>query len=448
MFKTTRWLAVGAAVSALALSACGGDDKDDGGSDSAASTGSGPVELTFLTHWAPETVKQLEAVAADYKTQNPNVTVKVKAVPFADLRTTLQSSAGSDNGATMASIYDLWLPELVRDGVVAEAPADVASELRSAWPENLVGAASVEGKPYGIPNEVDLYALNYNKRLFEEAGVAEPPKTWDELTAAAQKLTKRDGDRITQQGFGLISSWNSGVVHPWASLLGSNGGTLIADGKTTLDTPQAKETFELIERLVKDNVTSAQMSQADANTTGPYLDNFVSGKTAMIIMANWWESALKAGMKGKFDDVATAPIPVGPSGTEPAPVSYSWLSIVNGKASEREQAEAWKFLKYLNAPESGKDGASAMADLLQSMGILPSRTSDLEAYEEDLDRPFLRAYVEMLPQAKPFPIVVGGQEFTDSLQKTLEALQAGQMSASEAQERAQEDGDSILESAG
>ena len=34
----------------------------------------------------------------------------------------------------------------------------------------------------------------------------------------------------------------------------------------------------------------------------------------MIIMANWWEWALKAGMGDKFANIATAPIPVGPSG--------------------------------------------------------------------------------------------------------------------------------------
>ncbi len=88
-----------------------------------------------------------------------------------------------------------------------------------------------------------------------------------------------------------------------------------------------------------------------------------------------------------------------------------------------------------------------MAALLQSMGILPSRTSDLEAYRGDLDRAFLKAYVEELPNAKPFPIVLGGQEFTESLQRNLEALQAGQMSAGDAQERSQADAESVLETA-
>ena len=447
--RARRYLALLAlAICTVVVAACGGSDSDDGGA-STSGGGGGKVEISFLTHWAPETAAALRRVTAAYEADHPDVKVDVRAVPFADLLTTLRSQAGSDDGPTMASIYDLWLPELVRDGVLSRAPDANASEVNGEWPENLATAASVDGAVYGYPNEVDLYALNYNKRLFREAGIAAPPRTWDELVADAEKLTKKDGDRITQQGFGLISSWAAGTVHPWTSLLYSNGGELIdADGRAALDSKQAGETFELVDELANGKqVSSAQMSTADANTTGPYLENFVSGKTGMIIMANWWESALRAGMRARFDEVGTAPIPVGPSGDGPHSVSYSWLTVVNGKASDEQQRAAWEFLAYLNSPESGEEGHSAMAALLQSMGILPSRRSDLEAYRGDLSREFLNAYVEELPNAKPFPIVLGGQEFTEALQRNLEALQAGQMSASDAQERSQQDAESVLETA-
>ncbi|TKB06420.1 MAG: sugar ABC transporter substrate-binding protein, partial [Mesorhizobium sp.] len=49
--------------------------------------------------------------------------------------------------------------------------------------------------------------------------------------------------------------------------------------------------------------------------------------------------------------------------------------------------------------------------------------------------------------AKPFPVVPGGQEFSESLQQTLEALQYGQLSAKDAQANAQADAVSILERA-
>jgi multiple sugar transport system substrate-binding protein len=406
-----------------------------------------PVTISFLTHWPPETVAKLEAAAAAYKEKNPDVSVEVRAVPFGDLLTTLRAQGGQAGGPTITGIYDLWLPELVRDGLAAAAPDDRAGDVTANWPEGVVAAASAGGKVYGYPNEIDLYAVNYNTKLFAEAGIAEPPKTWDEFLAAAEKLTKKDGDAVTQQGFGLINSWAAGVVHPFASFLVSNGGALVVDGKPQLDTKQAKETFALYEKLVKSKASVPEMGTADANTTGPFLDNFVSGKTAMIVMANWWESALRAGMGDRFADIATAPIPVGPSGDGSHSISYSWLTVVSASAGEAEQKAAWDFLAWLNGPESGPSGASAMGDLLVSMGILPTRNSDVAAFQERLNTPFLAGYVSQLAAARPFPVVLGGQEFTESLQQHLEALEFGQVTANQAADQAQADAVSILEKA-
>jgi multiple sugar transport system substrate-binding protein len=266
----------------------------------------------------------------------------------------------------------------------------------------------------------------------------------DELKDAAAKLTKKDAG---QQGFGMINSWAAGVVHPFSSLLVSNGGELVVEGQPALDSKEAGETFQLYEDLIKAGATDPAMGTADANTTGPFLDNFVSGKTGMIIMANWWESALKAGMGEKFSDIATAPIPVGPSGDTPRSISYSWMTVVNAGAGEAEQKAAWDFLAWLNSPKSGPNGASATAGILMSIGILPSRGSDVQALKDRLGSDFLAGYVSVLADARPFPVVLGGQEFSESLQQTIEALQYGQVSAKDAQTNAQTDAISILERA-
>ena len=401
------------------------------------------ADVSFLTHWAPDTVAKLEAAAATYTQAHPDTKITVRAVPFGDLLTTLRTSGGGAGGATIAGIYDAWLPDLAKDQLVAAVPDAIAADTKANWPAGVIGAASIGGVLYGIPNEIDVYALNYNKKLFAEAGIAEAPKTWDEFLAAAEKLTDKSKG---QQGFGLINSWAAGVLHPFSSLLVSNGGDLVVDGKPTLDSEAAKQTFELYEKLIKSGYSDPAMATADANTTGPFLDSFVSGKTGMIIMANWWESALKAGMGDNFADIATAPIPVGPSGDTARSISYSWMTVVNAKASAEEQAAAWDFLNWLNGPESGPNGASAMGDILMSMGILPSRTSDGTAFADKLaGDAFLKGYTETLANAKPFPVVLGGQEFSESLQKTLEAIQFGQLSAADAQATAQADATEILE---
>jgi multiple sugar transport system substrate-binding protein len=209
-----------------------------------------------------------------------------------------------------------------------------------------------------------------------------------------------------------------------------------------------EETADLYARLVKDGATVPDMSAANADTTGPYLDNFANGKTGMIIMANWWQSALKQSMGDKFSDIATAPIPVGPSGEQSSSISYSWLTVVNKHATSAAQEAAWKFLDYLNGPDSGESGSSAMGDILMDQGILPSRTSDLSAHGSELSDPFIKTYVDELPNATPFPVTSGGAQASDALQSHVENLVFGRESASEAMSNAETEVNAALKAAG
>jgi len=423
---------------ALVITSCGG---------SSAPSANSNVTITYLTHWSGPQVDQLKQAIAAYNKVEPNVTINVRTVPFGNLLTTITTQGGSASGPTIMGIYNLWMPQLVQDDLLAPAPDTNIQDIQQAYSSSINSAVQVNGKTYGYPNEVDLYALNYNKALFQEAGIAGPPRTWNELVSDAKKLTKRDSSgNFIQQGFGIINSWNSGVVHPWLSLVNSDGGQLLSsDHKPLLNTTPSEETTNLYYQLIfTDKTTDPAMNQANASTTGPFLDNFANGKTAMIIMANWWESDLQASMGNKFTNVATAPIPVGPSGNQSRSVSYSWSTVVNSHASQAEQDAAWKFLKWLNGPQSGQNGSSAMGDILMGMGILPSRTTDLQAHQSQLNSPFISTYVAELPNSMAFPTVLGGDELTTSLQKSIESVMFGQNSPQQAMQQAQANLSQIL----
>ncbi|HEU5348689.1 MAG TPA: extracellular solute-binding protein [Ktedonobacterales bacterium] len=427
--------ALGALVLATILAGCGSNGS------------SSKVTITYLTHWSGPQIDQLNKAISDYNKIEPNVAIQVRNVPFGNLLTTITTQAGSSSGPTIMGIYDLWMPQLVQNGVLATAPDAYAQDIQSAFPKSVTSGVSVDSKIYGYPNEIDLYALNYNKALFQEAGISAAPTTWAELESDAQMLTKRDSSgKITQQGFGIITSWNSGVVHPWLSLVNSNGGELLsADHKPQLTSTAAQQTADLYHKLIAvDHTTDPAMGEANASTTGPFLDNFANGKTAMIIMANWWQSALKDSMKDNFKNIATAPIPVGPSGSGSHSVSYSWSDVVSAHASQDQQAAAWTFLKWLNGASSGQNGSSAMGDILMGMGILPSRMSDLAAHQSVLSDPFIKTYVDEMANAIPFPIVLGGDEITTKLQKDIESLDFGQASPQQAMSQAQSNLTQIL----
>lgn len=53
----------------------------------------------------------------------------------------------------------------------------------------------MQGKPYMIPYGFYLRALFWNKKLFQEAGLAHAPKTLDEFMSVAEKITALGGGK-------------------------------------------------------------------------------------------------------------------------------------------------------------------------------------------------------------------------------------------------------------
>lgn len=73
---------------------------------------------------------------------------------------------------------------------------------------------TVNGKHYALPYSMATYGLYYNKAMFDKAGVPYPTDdwTWDDLRAAALKLTSGSGASKT---YGFLPDYTG----QWAFLL-------------------------------------------------------------------------------------------------------------------------------------------------------------------------------------------------------------------------------------
>src|SRR5260221_12404980 len=92
----------------------------------------------------------------------------------------------------------------------------------ATWTEVSVDIVSVKGKSYGLPLwEGSKAAMYFNKGMFKEAGIAEPPATFPDLIAAAQKLVKFDASgKMTRSGISLrLSAQGDGIAEQFAYLL-------------------------------------------------------------------------------------------------------------------------------------------------------------------------------------------------------------------------------------
>ncbi|MCS6758431.1 MAG: extracellular solute-binding protein [Candidatus Devosia euplotis] len=67
------------------------------------------------------------------------------------------------------------------------AASDVIS--KADYFEGPLNSVTWDDKPLGLPKYTDTIDVLYNKDLFAKAGITEPPQTWAEFSAYAEKLT-------------------------------------------------------------------------------------------------------------------------------------------------------------------------------------------------------------------------------------------------------------------
>lgn len=393
-----------------------------------------PVKLVVLTHWAEESqFKPLEAKFAEYMQLHPNVTIEHQTVDFGQLLTKISTARAAGVSPDIYHFYNLWLPEFVKGGMLAVPPEEVIADIEANYSPGSMGAVSYRDQIWGYPTEINTYALIYDKNVLAEAGYDKPPETWDELKEVACAVTEVDASgAFTRSGFVLIPGWDSGVVHPFLSLLWSNGGEyLSADGTQALfNSPEGLATLQLEVDMIESGCIDVATTWTD----------FPSGKGGMIIMANWWRGDLQANYQPGYENLAVAPIPHGPNG-ESATLQYNWLFGVDNGSKNRE--EAWKLVEWLNTPAT-EGVASPIGDFLTGpMGAIPSRLSDQLALADRYDE-FVQAFIDSAAGARPEPVVAGGQEVKTTLQLAIESAWYGQSSPEAALADAAEEANRIL----
>ncbi|HEX6971061.1 MAG TPA: ABC transporter substrate-binding protein, partial [Limnochordia bacterium] len=221
-------------------------------------------------------------------------------------------------------------------GILQRLDPFIASS-RVLKPESFFEATWAEstynGSVYSIPFETDSRVLFYNKTLFAEAGLGAPPQSWDELEAAAQKLTRTGPDgRYSQVGFVPWYSQGSLYLWGWAA-----GGEFYdpATGKITLAHPRNVQALEWMTEWAQRYGRAALDGFIGAG------NNFPSQKLAMMISGPWELVPLRA--TGVDFGIATPPYP---SNGRPITWAGGHASIIPEGAPHPELA--WEFIEYIS----------------------------------------------------------------------------------------------------
>ncbi|MFI8457568.1 extracellular solute-binding protein [Kitasatospora sp. NPDC085464] len=239
-----------------------------------------------------------DAVAKDFEAANPGIKVSVEVDSWTEIGKKVDDMIAAGKS-----------PDLLQTGGFADQVAadrlypasDVLTmDAQANFLDGFAHAGQVLGIQYGIPFVSSSRVLFYNKAVFRQAGIAQPPATWSELKQDAEKI-KAKVPGVTPYGLPLGPEEAPAESMLWTL---SGGGSISDDvGNYTIDSTQNQATFGWL----KSNLVSTGLTYPDPGKMNrtPVFQDFAAGKVAML---NGHPTLLRMATTGNID-FGTAPIP-------------------------------------------------------------------------------------------------------------------------------------------
>jgi ABC-type glycerol-3-phosphate transport system substrate-binding protein len=203
------------------------------------------------------------------------------------------------------------------------------------------------GAIYGIPNDFGTYALYYNKALFKKAGVAKPPKTYNEVLAACKKF-KAAGIIPLAYGDRDGYSTDNWVTYNYVSFVKTKSDiTKVWKGQIKYADPRLVKPLEDLAQFKKQGCVNADASTHENNDANSY---FTSGKAAMVQMFPFVAGDFHRALGAKL---GISRLPVSGNGPFKNKVAgnsfHNWVIPKNAKNADG----AWEFIKLATDKTSG-----------------------------------------------------------------------------------------------
>jgi multiple sugar transport system substrate-binding protein len=201
------------------------------------------------------------------------------------------------------------------------------------------------GKTYGIPRDANTLALYYNADMFRAKGLDpdNPPRTWSELKAAAQKL--RDAAKNVY-GFGFCATQAEEGVFQWLPFLWQAGGSI-----EKLDQPEAAAALQFVTDMVQQDLASKDViNQSQYEVT----NTFMAGNIAMSQGGPW--ELPRMSTQAKFE-WRLAPLPVKDDKQIKADCLGGYDFVVPKGAAQAEGA--FRFIEFMSNPAVLNNGWKA-----------------------------------------------------------------------------------------
>lgn len=263
---------------------------------------------------------------------------------------------------------------------------------------------------YALPFVNFNNALYWNKDLFSAAGLdpETPPKTIEELLDFAEKLTVKEGDRITQIGVLPTLRLQEMAWRFGGDWYDAANGTITANSDANLRALQ----YELDVANRVGGVDAVQRFQGSLPTGGGAADNpFYQGKIAIMVDGCWHVEFIRQYASGL--NYGVAPVPAPPEVENGATINELMTNPIAIPSGAKHVEEAWALLSFLATDvDTSREFSRIIANIPQLV----------EASTNFTDDPRLKVFVDLSQSkgARHLPVLPITEEYTAAI-GTLES---------------------------
>jgi multiple sugar transport system substrate-binding protein len=390
----------------------------------------GPVTIHILTmDQAGLKPAEIDQIAREFEAKNPDIKVNMEYLGYDFIHDKITTGMAAKPPAYDAAMLDvIWPDEFVKAGYLLDVTNRITPEMKSGIFPAAWNGVTRNGKVYGVPWLMDVKYFMYNKDMLQQAGITDPPTTWEELVDQA-KIIKEKG--IVE--FPIIWSWNQkeGVVCDYAVLLYGNGGSFVdASGKPAFNDEKGVQALTWMKQTIDDGLSNPSSVSSDENAVR---DNFIAGQSAFAV--NWlfqYSDSNDASKSKIVGQAAFAPMPLfkagADAGVKGSSVDGSSAFAIMSTTPYPDQT--WKFLTYL---------ASNEVQTKYSAEMLPIWKEDFEGQKlEELKAATptnpvtVPAFLAQFPYANERPTVAYYNEASAALQLAIQEALTGVKSPQDA----------------
>jgi ABC-type glycerol-3-phosphate transport system substrate-binding protein len=376
--------------------------------------------------------KLMNELKAAFEKEDPNITLTLVDSPFTGFHDKAITLFQAQKLPDVLLVQVDWVAEFADLGMLEPLDSWLAKEPKE-YRDNIPSTFQQkwQGKQYYLPIESGAVALFYNTEIFKNAGIAGPPKTWEEYVAVAKKVTNPE-KKIFATTATLQVEPPTNMTYDIYPLILQAGGSLIDEktNKAVFNSPAGVKAIQwYVDLINKDKVAvPGVLSNGEKEKRA----NFGAGNVAMMFEGPWGIAIQKQMNPNLQYDVATLP-----KGMTTGTMVRGSLNTVTTQAQNKEAA--WKFVRWM----SGPTGIELWA---KGTGAFPAR-KDVADQAWFKEKKLFQAFVQQmqLPNARsPFLGMPNAVQMNKVITIEIQNVVQGKKSAKQALDDAAAEWNKVL----